>query len=152
MPAFAIYEDLMDAIEADVVAAWSDSKKVFRGMPRTVQTSYPYAAIILDENAPLSQEPDSVQGYTQTPNISVVRVNSLPADKSVSVQSLQVADANLLIARLERSFKYLDANDDPLAADPVAMLAGMASEANEKVYSVEVRFTCSRRELHTSKQ
>lgn len=153
MPTFAAYSDLMTAIEADVLAVWADTKKVHRGWPRTVQNVWPYAVIDIEQQSPLSQDWDSVQGLDQRPKISITRVNKLPVDKTASVMDVQVSDANLLIARLERNSYYQNTSGTNIAMNPVAFLAELPMPGDkEETYESVVGFACQIRRLHTSKQ
>lgn len=153
MPSFAAYSDLMTAIEADILTVWTDTKKVFRGFPRTVQTKWPYAVIEFEAESPLGQDWDSVQGLTQSPRIKIVRVQKVPVDKSASVQDTQVSEANSLVARLERNPYYQSTAGANLAMNPVAFLAELVTPgATDEVYEVVVGLSCQIRRIHTSKQ
>ncbi len=152
MPAFRTYDDLMAAISADVLVAWPDTKKVYHGYPRVVINVWPVAVIALEPEAPISQDWDSVQGLTQKPNFTVTRLATLPVDKTVSVQGLQVEQANALIARLERNAYFQSVAALNVARNPVGMLGAIPTPGDkDSVYEVDVQFTCEIRELHTSK-
>lgn len=150
MPALTIYSELIESLTADIMVAWPDTRKVFAGRPRTVQAAWPYAVILLDEE-PVAQDWDSVQGLTQVISMLIVRVASVPLDKTVSIQGLQVTSANALIARLERNHMYLSEAGAGLGTQPVGRLAELP-EPEDKTFETVVRFTLNRRELHTSKQ
>lgn len=152
MPAFRTYEDFIAAVSADVLIAWPDTKKIYEGEPRVVPNVWPYAVIALNPESPMTQEWDSVQGLTQKPNVTITRVATLPADKTVSVQGLQVEKANSLIARLERNSYYQRTDATNVARNPVGMLSALPTPGEkDAVYEVDVMFTCETRELHTSK-
>lgn len=155
MPAFSAYEDLMAALDADVMVAWPDTKKIYHGPPASVQKTLPYAVIWLDPETPMVQAADSAQGFTQRPQFVVTRVAPLPADKTAPVQGTQVSEANTLIERLERSSYYQSVAGANLAQWPIGMLGGIPTplaDDKDKVYEVNVGFTCAIRMLHTSKQ
>ncbi len=155
MPAFRSYDRIMAALEADVMTAWPDTLKVYPGWPRLQPKVYPHVIIALDQERPVDQKSDgSVQGYYQSPQFAITRVQALPADKTIPPQAQQVSDANALIAQLERNSNYMDIDNSAIAMWPVGNLdeipaPGLADK--DQVYEVSVSFACTIREFHTSK-
>lgn len=153
MPAFRSYEYIVEAIAADILAVWTDVRKVHFGRPALLQgKGAPYVVVRLQAENPTNQVAESIQQFWQSPVFEIVKVAPLPPDKTQGVEALQVEQANLLIARLERSHKYAEQSDGThKAQDPIAWIAELPEPEDEQVYETVVAFTCRIREPHTSK-
>jgi hypothetical protein len=153
MPAFDAYDAIFTSLEADVLAVWPDTVRVFRGTPRLNQTKWPYVVIWLNPEQPIGQVPESVQGCYQTPDIRITRVAKLPADKAASVLDTQISEANAIIERLERNSYYQTQSGANLAMWPWAKVAELPIPGDdEQTYEVNVALELTIRVLHTSKQ
>lgn len=151
MPQFRSYTYLMEAIEADIRTVWPQVQKIYRGFPREeVKKGITYAVIWMQPEDPVGQEP-SGQGMMQTPRITITKVEPLLV-ASVAVQDRIVSDANVMIARLERSHLYAEQSDGThKAQDPWANFGPIDSQTADQVFAVNVNFEVSVRELHESK-
>lgn len=155
MPAFAVYDALMDALIATVREVWPDVKKVHLGWPTIPPADWPYAVIALPEDEDLKQTSASVTGYWQIPKITITWRSKLPPANE-GRQRVQIAKANALIAALEASSTYPQPN--PVVQDTLGNIGPLPSpmtlegKGANHFLEVNVVFTCRVLEHHHSRQ
>ena len=142
MPQFLAYTALMAQLEVDIVAAWPDTRKIYRGWPPLTPKVFPCAIIELDEANPLDQsQPAGAVAVWQVPRLRITRLAALPTDKSVGLMDQQIEEANALIALLEASGYYPSATEGPMQ-ECIAGVGAIPEQAAmpEERYSVTVDF------------
>lgn len=151
MPRFTAYQALMTALETDIRAAWPQVRRIYRGWPKTEPArGEAYAVIWFDPEAPIQYEP-SGQAMMLTPRLFITKIEPLPRVPE-HYQDRQVADADALIARLERDIRYAEGDDGYTMQDPWGTLGRLDMVHDEQVFITQVMFSARVRECHESKR